>query len=533
MAIFDRAILYVSGRYLTISIWRFGKLKMLNTYQNDEAGYAKFDAFLNQIKQVNIEILVDAIEEDYRQEILPHVIGSDRRILIDRKLNQIYRGMDFRSALFIKREIAQRKNDHFLFIGLQETENLKAWLKLIELHRAPLKGVYLISMLSQALLKSSKFHTTHILLCDCLSNGFRQTYLYQGHLRISRLVPYPVGTSLEQKNVPFNFYLEELEKVYGYLLSQRLITLDDALFLCIPTRNHEAEVLVESISKSQKLPCYSLAIKDIQKNLELALIQKTPEFLYMDLLRKATRLNSLAPNILAWNYQINRIRRSFTLASLFILLVGIFCSMGYILTDLSTQHEIQQTAQETKIQLSKYQQVAKNFPVSPYPSRDLKTMVNLHEEISYYQRSPERYMQVLSDSLMKLPQIQINRLHWIQTSDVKQKESQSDTQLAQSGNDQTLVKLSKLAGHRLYELGFMTGEIKRFNGDYRAALALVNLFIEHLKANKDVEYVELIQAPVNVSSYANLVGSTIDEIESRQSVASFRIKLILKPRETK
>ena len=75
----------------------------------------------------------------------------------------------------------------------------------------------------------------------------------------------------------------------------------------------------------------------------------------------------------------------------------------------------------------------------------------------------------------------------------------------------------------------INAEISNFNGDYRAALNSVNRFVANLKADKNVATVEVLQAPVNVSSYVGLQGSTSDELSTQKQPALFKIKILLKP----
>jgi hypothetical protein len=91
---------------------------------------------------------------------------------------------------------------------------------------------------------------------------------------------------------------------------------------------------------------------------------------------------------------------------------------------------------------------------------------------------------------------------------------------APTGNDATT----------LLQIGFINAEIKGFTGDYRAALSSVNTFVTHLRENALVEQVVILQEPVNVSSLANLQGSTTDENASTERPpAIFKLKIILKP----
>ena len=82
---------------------------------------------------------------------------------------------------------------------------------------------------------------------------------------------------------------------------------------------------------------------------------------------------------------------------------------------------------------------------------------------------------------------------------------------------------------KLIQIGFVNAEIKSFNGDYRAALSSVNSFANQLRKNPAVQEVMVLQEPVNVSSFANLQGSTTDETATTERPpAIFKLEIILK-----
>lgn len=84
----------------------------------------------------------------------------------------------------------------------------------------------------------------------------------------------------------------------------------------------------------------------------------------------------------------------------------------------------------------------------------------------------------------------------------------------------------------LYEIAFINGEMRRFSGDYRAALESVNRLVERLKADETVAQVDVLQAPVNVSSYSNLQGSTTDERTTQTTPALFKLRVIFNREES-
>jgi hypothetical protein len=57
--------------------------------------------------------------------------------------------------------------------------------------------------------------------------------------------------------------------------------------------------------------------------------------------------------------------------------------------------------------------------------------------------------------------------------------------------------------------------------------------VSELKSNPQVAMVEVLQEPVNVSSFVSLQGSTTDEQTIKTQPALFKLKVILKAPEAK
>lgn len=523
MAIFEKIVLCANHNSLLVSVWRFGKLKLFEVFQNDEQGHLAFTQFLQHTSNTNIYFLVDAPEEDYRLESLPHTRGGDRKALLERKLNQIYRGQAFRAARFLKREKNQAKTDHFLFMALNNADFLQSWLSIIEAEQAPLAGVYLLSMATQRLAKHLKLNAPHIILTEKLSSGLRQSYLQNGDLRVSRLVPFSNGDVKSSAD----FYIAETEKARLYLNSQRYLVQDTAVTVAITSIEQSQPMLDKLVGATQGLTYIHLDLILTIKSLGLAkeTVAKTPEIVQMRLVAQSKLATSLAMPKLTKYYQRNFIRETLNIATLVTLVLGLLVSAFYFQQDLSQQFKKDDLFLQTKHQQALYQQVAKDFPATPLPSSDLQLAVELSQTIKAYQVLPDRMMQTISNAIAKAPDIQINRLFWAQSNDVNFKDSEATIGALYQENKTLMPAMSANA---LHEIAFVNGEIRRFTGDYRAALNSVNQLAERLKADANIAYVEILQAPVNVSSYTNLEGSTTDEVEAKQSAALFKLKIVLK-----
>jgi hypothetical protein len=152
----------------------------------------------------------------------------------------------------------------------------------------------------------------------------------------------------------------------------------------------------------------------------------------------------------------------------------------------------------------------------------------LESAIDAYPKSPKRLMQVVSAALEKQPQIQLDRIRWALTNDAN---ILDDDKLITVTTTKNAASQSVPAGFdttKLNEVGFITAEILGFTGDYRGALENVRSFEAALKEDNRVAALEVLQEPVNVSSFVDLQGSTTDEQSTQKQPAIFKIKLILK-----
>ncbi len=526
----QKIILCATANQLLAGLWRAGELQGSQTFGHHEAGQLAFAEFLQQHAATPVYLVADAVEEDYKLESLPHTAGTAKRELIDRKLNQFYRGLVYRTAHFIKRDSEKRKDDQYLFVALTKDEFIKTWVAIIQAAKAPLVGVYLLPMLSQVLVRQLKLMAPHILLCEKLSSGLRQTYLHNGRLRMSRLVP-NVPVDRNQLNY---FYLVETEKTRLYLMSQRFIAQETPLELVLVSVDGSTQAISQSISQEQNIQCDDVDLSQIAKTLSLPaqLVQQTPELLHMQLLAKGHIVDNLAPSSQTKEYQANKIKQAikistFALAALGVTLAGLLFKQG-----LDYKEAYQQALQDTTIQQHRYDEAAKNFPSTPISAGDLQLAVELDKTISAFPKSPRRVMQVVSAALEQSPEIQLDRLRWALSSDLNMKDEDKLLPVVNAQVTEATNATSSMDTNTLRELGFINAEISNFTGDYRAALNSVNKFVANLKVDSKVESVEVLQAPVNVSSYVGLQGSTTDEQSTQRQPAIFKLKVILKPLES-
>lgn len=530
-----KLILCANNNSLTAGVWHGTKLQNYAVFNNIDQDYTAFSEYLAQQPNINLYLIVDAVEEDYRLESLPHTTGRARAEIIERKLGQFNRSSVFRAAHFINRSTDKRKDDNFLFVALSNADSLQGWLDVIQANQSPLVGVYLLPMISQVAVRQMKLMAPHILLCEQLPSGFRQTYLHNGRLRMSRLVPM---VNIKPNQLAY-FYLVEIEKTRLYLMSQRLISSETPLQMVLPALDNSHHEIAKSISQDQGLECKTVDILAYAKNVRIdaTLVKAHPDLLHMQLLANGNVPDNLAPAAYSKIHNLNKTRRILQIVTAAIVVIGLLIASVYLWQGKKQKDQLQMIAAQTLQQQDLYNQVAQDFPAAPIPSTELKIAAELVQIIKKNSQTPAQLMQILSGACEALPEITLNRIRWVRsaTDDIKD-EASSDSANANSAaldpNGQTAVVNASNDPTNLLQIGFVNAEINGFTGDYRAALNTVSQFVNKLRENPDVDHVVILQEPVNVSSLANLQGSTTDENTTERPPATFKLKIVLKNNTT-
>lgn len=524
---FEKLIICITNQKLTAGLWRRGLLHSYQTYPNNEEGYEAFAAFLLVHANTSLYVIADAVEEDYRLDNLPHTTGNARHELLNRKLSQLYRNSAYRAALFVGRDQEKRRDDRFLMVSLNNAEFIQPWIAIIDKLRAPLVGIYLFSSMSVLLAKRLRIKAPNLLFSERLSSGLRQTYIQNGQLRISRLAPIPP----EMMSRLGAFYLAETEKTRLYLISQRFIGRESEINMVIPALNESARDICRAIEQEHAITCESVDLKALAAEFKLGLehVEQHPELVHMHVLAIETPPDSLAPHQLTKHHKLNALRRLINAVSVSIVLVGTIISTTYLWDTIQSDSDYKDAAIQTKIEEHKYNEVAKDFPKTPISSTDLESVAGVKTTIVSYEKQPKRMMTALSKVLNEFLEVQINRLYWVQTDNINFPDKETTLQNNTSTSNSAAASAFQPQSGIMYEIGFINGEIRHFNGDYRSALNRVNQLADQIRKETDVAQVEILQAPVNVSSYTDLKGSTTDEKTAMTSSAFFKLKIVLKP----
>ena len=180
-----RLVLLLTPTHIAALCWSNQGARPIAHFNHDAAGLADLAQFALQQQQRLFYILTDLAEEDFQQEMIPHLARKDQQRLIARKLEQRYRGAPYRQGQVHRQLGAQ---DQLQLSALLNEELLNALISTLLAAQCAIVGVYSVALLTQNLLQKLSLDWPHLLIMSrSTPETLRQSYFANGALQFSRL----------------------------------------------------------------------------------------------------------------------------------------------------------------------------------------------------------------------------------------------------------------------------------------------------------------------------------------------------------
>ena len=303
----DKLLISVSARQVSAARWQGGRFAGCEMFAYSEDGLSAFKDYLAQVRSLPVHMLVDAVEEDYRLDSLPHSFGSERTEMVTRRLKQYYRNTPYCSARLQSRDTGKRRDDRYLFCALTNPELIAKWVRAVIERGLPMAGIYLLPTVSQDLVEKLQLKQTKLLVVSIDSSGLRLTFLRDQKLRVGRLARIDVTGAQAIKN-----YAEEISNTRLYLHALRIMTLDEQLSVLIVDRDDALTELAQVIVRDNpNIECRRLGRQEITARLGISVraLDSSTDALYLHLLGLRAPGNNLAPANITASYRQHQARR--------------------------------------------------------------------------------------------------------------------------------------------------------------------------------------------------------------------------------
>lgn len=497
-----------------------GQIDVAYEFSADESGRENFLRYLTQTDRDPIYILIDIVEEEYRQDVIPHVFGADRKSVLERKFARLFRGTTYCHALTQGRETEGRRDDKVLLTAITKPDIVLPWLELIRDQKIPLAGIFSLPVLSQQLLKKIGAKGSNVLLVSVQrSSGLRQTFFRDRQIKISRLAQMPrIGS------VPYAAHIMgELEKLRRYLNSLGLISRDGPLEVYILSHGDWLNELEQRCRDTEEERFFLLDVADIASRLGLPkkLASAYSDVIFNQLLLDIAPKNHYASEEETKYFSLHRLRNGLMAASV-LLLVGSLGWSGFNFLDgVSLKQQALDAEQKANFYQARYSIARQDLPPTPVEPRDIKTAVDVVETLRRYKGDPTPILEVISDVLDASPGVRLDQAEWFSAVDPNSSGKRDSRQ--RKVVEGRLIERDGKYSH--YHIAVLKGHLRSFSGDYRAAIAQADDLVAGLAAQADVKWAEVLEYPLDVAPDTNLSGSASDAAATPE--ARFALKVVL------
>ena len=141
----SRRILYFTAEDHYLYKSQGGRLELEAKFSGDDLGVTAFREHLRGQRRALYSVLADLAGEDFHEEAIPYLRGSDRDAVVQRRLAQRYRDTRLATALSLGQALAgERRNERLLLTSFTNTQQLAPWLDALEEAGTRLSGPVLL-----------------------------------------------------------------------------------------------------------------------------------------------------------------------------------------------------------------------------------------------------------------------------------------------------------------------------------------------------------------------------------------------------
>lgn len=487
-----KTLLFLSAAHCQACTWLNNELSLDECFLDNAEGHEQFAVFLQNHRDP-VTLLTDLVEEDFRHETIPHLRGSERTELIQRKLEQYYRNTPFRQATLLQRSKDGRRDDDMLFSALTNPALITPWLDIMLAHNNPLAGIYSTPNISTPLVQGIPSGCLLLLSWEKHA-GLRQTYFDARILRFSRLTP------INDNNSFCSTLFTEAARTQQYLKNLSLLPPGHELsvsIICHAKDRIELEAHLNNDTHYSYLDIQQLG-KQIGSKTTCPDSDATPLFLHLLATRPPPSHYASAEH--THLFRLLQIRRSLLGLSAVLMTVVLL----WTATNISEYMTLKGESLELKMQgqqLSQQtRQITQNFPSSVASATEMKTAVILSRKLDNSFPPPEMILNGLGKTLDEFPNIRVDKLSW-QTS--------SDATWVSGTNETKIAAPQKTTAENIpTQIILVSGELVEFTGGYRGALDTMERF--RLALIQRGYSVTVLLLPLDVSPQGSIAADTCD-----------------------
>lgn len=515
-----KRLFYFTGYRLSVMHWRGRTLAGTTSFEPTESGLERFRNYLLETENIPGKFLVDVIEEDFRNERVPHVGAKDRVAVVNRLLDRYYRAShDYSYSEIIGREKEGRKDDIVLLGAMTNPQLIQPWISIIEECEVPLSGIWTLPIVSKGLLRDIRATSGPVLLVSQqVNSNVRQTLFRDGKLISSR----QSIINQDQNDISSTGELAapEVSRTMDYLRAQGLIGTEELVNLHVLGSAEQIDSLNTYFVSGDRQKVFIHSIEDLLARLKLRGVkEKFSDGLFAWLCVR----QGIAPSHYGKSERFSRYHNrvmagALYAASLLVLVVGVLMTEVNVSGALEHERSIDLLKQQESNYRSLYSKKFKDFEGVFENAGVMNAAVDLADRIRINgATSPLDFMISLSRILSqdKKRGLHIDKIEWLAVNPDERKGGYRNANFT--------------SADEVRHDAIISGRIQEPEYNYRASVEHIQKVIDYLKASPRVAEVEVLRMPVDLRPDSNFTSQTGAELKEKDASVSgmFSLRVIM------
>ncbi len=500
----DKSVtLFHAGRHGAAAIQRFPR---------NENGFTQLRAVLTGLEMRPVLLLVDLIEEEFREELLPHAWGQDRVRLQGRHANKLFRTTPFRYSSITGRLKDGRRDDRVLFSALTNRDNVEPLLELLDELAVPLSGIYSLPLITHHLARHLPTGSNNILvITEQPDDGLRETYIRDHRVLFSRLAPISDSSPDDYCKI----ILAEAHKTQRYLNTLRLIPYGAELEIHALTDQARVDALRRTCADEPGISYHPASLSRVART---AGFRNHPDARISDALFTHLLNTQRVPNHYAgarhlkrrntWHAQ-NALR-----AAMWLVAVGAATYSSINVVDgMAMSDEAQKVSRATEQVNTRYQQAARQLPVTAEDARAMREAIAMADTLEARHPDLEGLFSLVGAAFERQPNLQLKRFDWHASPDLE------------PGRESAEATAARVRSMDNYLVSHIRGQLKRFTGSYLEAHSEIEALVDWLRDQPGVRSVTVTRRPLNTRADASIQGAIRGGSDKNQ--AEFELRVVM------
>jgi hypothetical protein len=407
----QRVLYFTAGGHALYRATRSG-LELEARFAADDSGVEAFAEHLRGRRGALFSVLADLAGEDFHEDQIPFLRGTDRDAVIQRRIAQRYRDTRLAAALSLGPvQAGGRRNERLLLASFTNTQQIAPWLDALDAAGARLAGVYSVPLLAPALATRLGAKVGRAFVITANRAGLRQCFVEDGRLRFARLE----RTSEMEPQALAIFVRSETQRLAQYLSTLRVLPREGAPVHVIAVAPQGTRAVFEQeLVSDARLVFHTVDAAEAARAVGLRLLpdDSLAESLYVHVAANRPPREQFASRADRRRFFVWQLQRGIVAAGALGFLACALVAGARWLDVQGLREQAAVQARQSSEAAAQYQRITAGFPVTQTSTENLKITVVEFGRIAERSALPEDGMLHVSRVLRDFPQMELEGLVW-------------------------------------------------------------------------------------------------------------------------